>query len=260
MTVNSPKISIVIPSFNKSKYISKTLDSIFHQKYSNYEVVIQDGGSTDGTVAILKKYAKRYPGKMIWESKKDKGQLEAVNLGIKKTNGDIVTFINADDYYNPRTFEFVAKAFIKEPKKLWFVGKGVVINEKNLEIAKPVTMYKNFLMLMSKYRFLLITNYLMQPSVFITKKAYKKYGPFRGTQKFIMEYDMWLRLGKIEMPVIINKVLSRFRIESSTKTKTMFNEILKEDEKIFRMHSDDLFINLLHQIHNLGRKVIGRFV
>jgi hypothetical protein len=115
-------------------------------------------------------------------------------------------------------------------------------------------------MSLSTYYVLLTTNYLVQPSVFFTKSAYKKYGPFTGTKKFVMEYDFWLKLSKVQMPVFINKTLSNFRIEEDTKTKLMFNEILDEDEKIIQKYTSNKFILLIHRLHNFGRKLIGRFI
>lgn len=254
--MSSPKISVIVPSYNKVKYIKKTLDSIFDQKYENLEVIVQDGGSTDGTLEIIKKY------NVILESSVngDGGQLNAVNIGFGKATGDILTFINADDYYDSSTFSKVSVSYIENPDRLWFAGKGRVVNEKNIEIAKPVTLYKNFLLSLYTHSSLLITNFLIQPSVFFTKEAYKKYGPFTGTSKFIMEYDFWLRLSKLQMPVIINHVLSNFRIEGSTKTMTMFNEILEEDEKIVSKYTKNKLILFIHKLHNLARKVVGRFV
>ncbi|MFZ3301981.1 MAG: glycosyltransferase, partial [Microgenomates group bacterium] len=178
----SPKISIVIPSYNKVKYIKKTLDSIIDQNYKNFEVIIQDGGSTDGSLEVIKKYVKKYPSLMSYVSKKDGGQLDAINTGIKKAKGEIVTFINADDVYTKDAFESVAGHYMENPDALWFAGRGVVIDENDNEIAKPVTWYKSLLLGLNSYHLLLVTNYHMQPSVFLTKRAFKKYGLFTGTK------------------------------------------------------------------------------
>jgi len=253
-----PKISIVVPSYNKVRFIGQTLQSIFTQNYENLEVIIQDGGSTDGTVGIIKKFAGKYP--IIWESKKDNGQLDAVNIGLKKATGAILTYINADDYYESGAFASVSKAFLENPNALWFAGLGIVVNEEGKEIAKAISWYKKFLLSLN-FRFnLLITNYLMQPSVFFTKEAYKKYGPFIGTPDFIMEYDFWLKLGHISMPVVINKCISKFRIEPGTITKRMFKKLLFEDTKIVKKYTNNPFILILHGLNNLGRVMIAKFV
>jgi len=254
------KISVVIPSYNKVKYVRQTLDSIFLQKYPDFEVIIQDGSSTDGTLEIIKEFAKKYPKIIKWESEKDKGQLDAINKGFRKAGGDIFTFINADDVYEKEAFNSVADVYSKNPSALWFAGRGIVMDEKGKEIARAITWYKNLLLLVNKYYLLLITNYLMQPSVFITRGAYEKCGPFTGTENFITEYELWLKLGRTKMPVVINKNLSGFRIEPSTKTKRMFNRILKEDERIAYKYSKNRFILPFHKLHNLGRIIIERFV
>lgn len=256
----TPKISVIIPSFNKAKYIRKTLDSIFTQTYSNIEVIIQDGGSTDGTLKIIEAYHRKFPRLIKWRSGKDDGQLDAVNRGLKKATGDILTFINADDLYTKNAFQEVSKAHDKHPDKFWFCGRGVVIDRNGYEIAKTFTLYKDFLFRVNRAEFLLITNYLIQPSVFFTRQAYKKYGPFTGTNEFIMEYGLWLKLASHAMPVKIDKVLSKFRIDSGTKTKRLFTKILKEDEKIVSRYTANFVILLLHKLNNLGRIIVVRFI
>ena len=255
-----PKISIVIPSFNKFKYIGKTLDSIFLQKYPNLEVIIQDGGSTDGTLQIIKKYAKRYPRVIKWVSKKDKGQLDAINKGLAKATGEIISFINADDVYTKNAFDEISKAYGESPGSIWFAGQGTVIDKKGKEIAKLVTIYKNIALVLNSKFYLLITNYLMQPSIFLAKDAYDKYGPFSGTDDFVTEYDLWLKLSRKRMPYIINKTLSRFRIEPGTKTKNMFIKLLEVDSKIVRKYTKSKLFLFLHDLHNISRIIVEKFV
>ena len=255
-----PKISIVIPSYNKVKFIRRTLESIFSQEYKNLEVIIQDGGSSDGTLDLIKYFSKKYPKVLSFESKKDGGQLDAINKGISKATGDIVSFINADDCYCKGALAAVSNAYILNPSSIWFAGLGKVVNENDIEIAKPVTLYKSVLFKLNSYSLLITTNYLMQPSVFITLEAFNKYGPFSGTSNFVMEYDMWLKMGCIKMPILINKPISQFRIEPSTKTKTMFASLLAEDEKIVKKYTNNPVLLMLHKLNNLGRVVIGRFV
>ncbi len=258
--MKSPLISIVIPSYNKVKYIKKTLDSIINQSYKNFEVIIQDGGSNDGTLDIIKKYARKYPSLIRYESKKDGGQLDAINTGLKKAKGDIVTFINADDVYTAGTLESVVAHYLENPDALWFAGKGIVIDENDKEIAKLATWYKSFLLSHSTYRLLLTTNFLMQPSVFLNKKVINKYGLFTGTKFSVMEYEMWLKIGNDEMPVLINKILTKFRLEKDTKTSNNANILLIEDEKIVRKYTTNKLILALHLLNNIARKVISYFV
>ena len=252
--MQSPKISVVVPSFNKVDYIGKTLDSILRQNYSNYEVIIQDGGSTDGTLEIIQKYVKENPEIFRVESKNDGGQTNAINIGLKKAKGEIITFINADDVYKNGTFSEVAKAFQAYPEALWFAGRGEVIDKKGKKIAGFTTIYKNFLLSLNSGFYLLITNYFTQPSVFLTKKAFEKYGPFSGMANgTVMEYRLWLRLSKASMPKVINKILSAFRITEGNISSIAYVKILKEDESIIKKFTKNKFILLFHHFNNLLR-------
>ncbi len=255
-----PKISVIIPSYNKVKFIGRTLESIFSQKYNNLEVIVQDGASTDGTVKIIEKYADKYPKTLFWESKKDSGQLDAINKGLGHAGGDIVTYINADDCYLYGSFERVADAYQSNPNALWFAGQGLVVDRQGREIAKLASLYKSFWLRLNTYNTLLSFNYLMQPSVFLTMKTYKEFGPFTGTQNFVTEYDLWLKLGKIQMPKVLMTKISEFRIEPSTKTKRMFKNLLLEDEKIVRKYTQNPLILVLHKLHNLGRELVEKFI
>ena len=249
-----PKISVIIPSFNKAEFIEKTLDSILRQNYPNYEVIVQDGGSTDGTYEIILKYAKKYPKIFRIESKDDGGQTNAVNIGLGKAKGKIVTYINADDIYLPKAFAEIAGAYIKHPEALWFAGRGRVIDNKSREIAKFATWYKNLCLFLNHKSLLLILNYIMQPSVFLTKNTYQKHGPFNGMSNgIIMEYGLWLKLSRISMPIVINKTLSAFRISGGNISSIAYQQLLKEDGSIIKKFTKNRLILNLHRFNNLLR-------
>jgi|SRR3972149_12175310 len=254
-----PKISIVIPSLNKVRFIERTLASIFFQDYPNVEVIIEDGGSTDGTQEIIKRYAKKYSKIISWESKKDKGQIDAINKGLSKATGEVVTYINADDVYKKGALLEIGRYFAKHPKTFWIAGKGEMIDEQGKVISSFVTDYKNFLLFKSKYDILLTVNYLMQPSVFLSKGTYQKYGPFTGIKKGVMEYDLWLKLGKKQMPKVINMTLSSFRIYKGSISTKEFKKILFADEQIAEKYTQNPLILLLHYLHNIGRVAIVNF-
>ena len=249
---NLPKISIVIPSFNKVRFIEETLQSIFKQEYPDLEVIIQDGGSTDGTVNVIKRFAKKYSG-IKWESEKDNGQLEAINKGLKKAIGEVVTYINADDVYKKGALLTVGKYFSKNPDTLWLAGRGDVIDESGREISRLVTGYKNLLLAINRYPLLLVVNYLMQPSVFLARGAYEKYGPFTGSQVGVMEYELWLKLGRVKMPAVLDSYLSSFRLAGGTISSTEFKKVLLLDEKIAEKYTKNPLVLLMHRLHNLGR-------
>jgi glycosyltransferase involved in cell wall biosynthesis len=255
-----PKISIVIPSLNKVEYIEKTLKSVVSQDYSDFEVIIQDGGSTDGTLEIIEKYGRENPKLISWVSKRDRGQAEAVNEGFKKANGEVYAYLNADDVFKKGALKKVAGAFKKNRDALWVAGKGRIINKRGIEITSWVTKYKNLLLDRNKFRLLLTVNYLVQPSVFISKKAFEKYGPFVGWRKSIMEYDLWLKIGEKEMPVVIKDCLSGFRIAEGTASSTLYRQILAKDHQLAARYTKNPFILSLHHLNNLGRIATLRFL
>jgi glycosyltransferase involved in cell wall biosynthesis len=259
--MKTPLISVIIPSYNKVEYISKTLDSILRQNYSNYEIIVQDGKSTDGTFEIVQKYAKKFPQIFRIESKIDKGQTSAINSGLGKAKGELVTYINADDVYLPDTLQTVAREYQANPEALWFAGSGKVINRKGHEIAKPSTWYKNFLLSLNSRFCLLITNYFTQPSVFLTKKTFQKYGPFSGLPNgVVMEYSLWLKLSKVTMPKVLDQTLSAFRITTENISSISYKNILKEDEAIVKKFTKNKLILLLHKLNNLMRVVTIRVI
>jgi len=253
---NLPLISIVIPSLNKVAYIDKTLDSIFNQNYPNLEVIIQDGGSTDGSLNVIKKYAKKYPNFIHWKSGRDKGQLSAILSGIRKARGEILAYINADDVYENGAFKRVADEYLKASDRLWFVGYGDMINSRGQKTSNLVVTYKKILTRLNSYRLLLMVNYIMQPSVFLTRKAYNKFGPFAGTAGFILEYDMWLKLGRVEMPGLVPFNLSSFRMSGVNISSRQYASVLEADTKIVKKHTRNNITLGLHYIHNYFRTLL----
>jgi glycosyltransferase involved in cell wall biosynthesis len=251
-----PKISVVIPSYNKAKYISQTLESIFKQDYGNIEVIVQDGGSTDGTVGIVRKFINKYPKKTIFDSKKDNGQCDAINRGFAKATGDILTFINADDIYEPYCFDNISKTYLNNKDALWFAGFGRMIDEKGHEIASVWSNIKNLLLVFNSYSLLILTsNYLFQPSVFITREAYKKFGPFENVEKYIFEYEMWLKLGMVSMPIVVKKYLSSFRISKNNMSSVYYYKLFEKDINVIKKYSNSGFVVFLHKLNNLARLI-----
>jgi len=124
--MNLPKISIVTPSFNQGQYIEETILSIVNQNYPNLEYIIIDGGSTDNTVEIIKKYEKHLA---YWVSEKDKGQSEAINKGFRKATGDIVCWINSDDFFMPGSLLKVGERFAKDNSLDLLNGHCLLIDE-----------------------------------------------------------------------------------------------------------------------------------
>jgi len=121
-----PKLSIVTPSYNQGRFLEETIQSVLNQNYPNLEYIIIDGGSTDETVDVIRRYEDRID---FWVSEKDRGQVHAINKGIEKTTGDIFGFINSDDIYFPGTFATVAEYFEGHRQSEWVCGDTMMFGE-----------------------------------------------------------------------------------------------------------------------------------
>ena len=129
-----PKISVITPSYNQGKYIEETIRSVLLQDYPNLEYIIIDGGSTDETVGIIKKYE---PWLAYWESTPDRGQSHALNKGIEKATGDWVAWLNTDDIYLQRTFSAIASVIVQSHESIsWIVGTTIFTDQYLREISK----------------------------------------------------------------------------------------------------------------------------
>ena len=124
------KLSIITPSFNQGRFLEETILSVFNQGYEPLEYIIIDGGSTDETVDVIRRYEDRID---FWVSEKDRGQVHAINKGIEKTTGDIFGFINSDDIYFPGTFATVAEYFEGHPQSEWICGDTMMFGEGHKE-------------------------------------------------------------------------------------------------------------------------------
>lgn len=235
-----PEISIITPSFNQAQFIERTIESVLSQNYPNFEYVIMDGGSTDGTAEILKKYERR----IIWRSEKDKGQAEAINKGLKLAKGEILAYLNSDDTHEPEALRLVADFFLKNPKTMWVFGKCRIIDENDQEVRRAITAYKNFWLRRYNYKTLLILNYISQPAVFWRRKAYGEIGEFNTKEFWELDYDYWLRLGKKYQPGFINKYLANFRVHKEAKTSIGTKHFLEEVEVAKRYTKNPILIGL----------------
>lgn len=251
-----PRISIVIPSYNKVNYVGETLQSLVCQKYPNLEVIIQDGGSKDGTLDVIKQYTKRYPGIFKYFSKRDKGQVDAINKGFRKAKGNVLAYLNADDILKEGALLAIGKVFAKDPQLLWLTGYGDIIDQNGGRIASLVTVYKNILLGANNYKLLLMVNYITQPATFLSRKTYLLYGPFKGTEKYVTEYDLWLKLGRINMPYVIDRYLASFRLTTDNISATEFRELLSLDYKIASTYTSNRMVLALHYLNNLFRTAL----
>jgi len=209
MTAHQPKISVIIPSFNQGAFIEETLKSLIDQRYEALELIVIDGNSMDGSMEIIKAYDHIIT---YWISEKDSGQSEAINKGFAKATGDIITWLNSDDCYEPGTLQRVAVAFEADPAldvlhgKALLFGKGVT--SKVIGPDKDIPLHGYF----SYMRF-------PQPSSFLRHQTLKQVLPVNNTLHYAMDFELIVKL--ILRGASIKRsgeLFSRYRLHPSSKS------------------------------------------
>ncbi len=247
MITEYPKISIVIPSLNQGKYIEATIRSVLLQEYPSLELLVFDGGSEDETITVLKKYGDR----LHWISQKDNGQTDAINQGLRKASGEIVSYLNADDLLLPGSLMRVAQEFIMRHDTLWLTGRCRIIDQKDREIRRLITLYKNFLLLTNSRYALMVTNYISQPATFWRRSAMEQAGWLDENLQFVMDYDYWFRLWMLAPPQIVPCELAAFRVHAQSKTTSAghMEKYVGEEAKVLARNTNSYFWRGLHNLH-----------
>ena len=246
---NYPKISLVTPSLNQGRFIEATIQSVLSQKYPNLEYLVMDGGSSDNTLDVLK----RYSSQLKWISEKDTGQTNAINKGLRMASGDIVAYLNADDLLLPGALLRIANLFMEHPQTVWITGQCRIIDENNQEIRKLITAYKNLWLRLSHPSILLITDYISQPSTFWRASVMSEMGYLNESLHYVMDYEYWLRLYTKYPPLFIPEYLAAFKIHLQSKTTSTGhkNIFIEEERTIIQRHTNSRAFMLLHDLHRL---------
>lgn len=240
-----PKISVITPSYNQGHLIRETIDSVLNQNYPNLEYIVMDGGSTDNTVQVLK----QYKGKLDYVSKKDRGQTDAINQGIKKATGDILMYLNSDDIMLPNTLNTVGEYFNSHPDAMWLTGDYFIIDEKGKKIQSFVANYKKVLRNIPIFDVLSIANFIIQPSTFWRKELTKEIGIFDESLHLCMDYDYWMRtIQKYPLHVLPNH-FSLFRIHGTSKGGTQYEKQFNEEHQVLCRYNQNLLVRFVHKIH-----------
>jgi len=205
-----PKISIVTPSFNQAPYLEETLLSVIGQNYPNLEYIVIDGGSTDGSVDIIRKYEKHLA---YWISEKDKGMYDAIQKGFARSTGEIMGWINSDDRYFPKSFFVLADIFAGHPEVQWLQANPSLINEEG-QIVGNYSSRK-----WSRYHFYMYDyKYIQQESTFWRRNLWVKAGSsLRTDLKLAGDFELWLRFFDHADLYTLHSVLGAFRIRSSNQ-------------------------------------------
>lgn len=225
-----PLVTIVTPSFNQGKFIEETILSVLTQDYNNLEYIIIDGGSTDNTLDVIRKFGK----KLKYISEPDYGQADAVNKGFSLAKGEILGWLNSDDTLNPGAVDRIIKEFTKDPRLIMVYSDAHFIDKDNNVIGKYPS--EDF-----SLNRLADNCFLCQPTVFIKAEVFKKIGMFDINLDTCMDYDYWIRIGKrfsidrISYMKGIYHANSRMHNENKTisSRKKVYRESMRIQKKYF---------------------------
>jgi glycosyltransferase involved in cell wall biosynthesis len=221
-----PKLSVITPSYNQGRFIERTIRSVLDQGYPNLEYVIVDGGSTDETVEVIRRYEDRLAW---WVSEPDEGQSQAINRGIERTSGEIVAYINSDDYYLPGAFETAVAAFERSGAG-WVAGGALDVEEgdppRKLRIWRPKPpSYCEWGRIKGRHWWMLVPWHVPQPSTFWRRELFEHFGTFRLDMHYAFDAEFMLRLayGGVLPELLPNDFLSTRSVHPEQKTYDMTN-------------------------------------
>ncbi len=230
-------ISVITPSFQQAKFIRRTLDSVLtRQDYPNVEHIAVDGLSKDGTLEILKEYQSKFPDKFRYIYEKDAGQSDAINKGFKLAKGDIIGWINSDDYYEDNILRFVVDFFEKNPDVDMIYGGCNRVDEGGNFIGTFEDGYgfkkcgiRDFKVFSYDTLMNVYSGLIPQQSVFFRKRVFDLVGYLDPSYHFTMDYEFWLRIGSKCRIVRVDRLLANFRTHGEAKTnfKNRFTFIIE---------------------------------
>ena len=256
MSGSQEKISVIIPNYNGAKYLRECLDSVVSQVYENKEIIVVDGCSVDGSIDIIFEFINRHPVRLIMAE--PKGEPDAINIGMGYAHGDILTFLDSDDYYYPGALSIVGDCFKKNNPK-WAYGLGNVVDSMGNETRKLMMTVKTHLMKRYSYNALRIVNYILQPSVFWRRELWEEIGQFRVDEKYAFEYEWWLRAGRKYEPFFINDYLSTWRMHGGSVTSGNLKQNALDALRLQREYTSNPFLNMAQSLsYGVSRFIYAR--
>jgi GT2 family glycosyltransferase len=226
-----PRISIVTPSFNQGQFLETCIRSVLDQGYPDLEYILIDAGSTDNSLEIIQRYQAVFAA---WVSEPDRGQSDGINKGLRRASGQLVAWLNADDFLLPGALQAAAAAWAAAPRASFYYGDGLRVREDGS------TKQKFFPARTPPFNLDAIIyglNYILQPSTFINTEFLPQAGYLAEDLHYGLDTDLWIRLARLAPPYPIQAVLAASREWGSTKTSTGSFARIEELRRLAQHHS-----------------------
>jgi glycosyltransferase involved in cell wall biosynthesis len=221
----TPLVTIVTPSFNQGEFIADAIESILGQDYPAVEYIVMDGGSTDGTIDVLRQYGDR----IRWTSGPDGGQTDAIHSGFLAGSGEYLAWLNADDRYVPGAISAAIESLQAKPSAALLYGLGEFVDREGGG-AEPCAQVGPW----SFERLIGTLNLVFQPATVFRRDAYLAIGGLDRSLNYVMDYDLWIRLGSRYPVIFLPRLLAQARVYGETKTSTGGLPRMEEMERMVR--------------------------
>ncbi|HEY1683345.1 MAG TPA: glycosyltransferase [Tepidisphaeraceae bacterium] len=243
------KVSIVTPIYNQADFLPRTAESILSQSGPfELEWIIWDDGSTDRTPEVIAKLSSDRRVRAF--RAENRGQCQAINDGMRKATGDIAAWLNSDDLYTPGALAKVVEAFANQPHSQWLLGRCDIIDTDDRIIRPAITRYKNSQLAHYGYRRLLRENFVSQPATFWRLSFWRQVGDLDESLYYTMDYDTWLRMGRISEPLILSETLAQFRLHPKSKTGAVKREQFDEEFRVAQRYlGNDNTSRMIHRFN-----------
>jgi len=219
---NAISIAIGTPTFNYGKYLRATIDSVLMQKYPNLTYVVQDGGSSDNSVEILRSYGSR----LQWRSERDGGQSQAINRALATCECDVMAYLNSDDMLLPGTLAYVAQVFETRPDIDIVYGHRIFVDRNGLEVGRAVLPPHDA-------KALYWADYIPQETMFWRRRVWDAIGPFDESFKYALDWDFLLRAQYADFRFLrVPRFIACFRVHDEQKTAVNYDEGRDEMQRL----------------------------
>lgn len=219
------RVSIVTPSYNQAAFLEATMRSVLSQDYPDLEYILVDGGSTDGSLEIIRKYASQLAW---WVSEPDRGQTDALNKGFARASGDILAWLNSDDTYEPGAVAEAVAYLQAHPEVGMVYGDANLIDEQGAQLGRFPARQTDYARLLQG------SVHIPQQASFFRADLWRQVGPLDPSFYFAMDYDLWVRLAKISRLDYHPRLWANFRLHGQTKTLSSDDRCYPEMLRVYR--------------------------